>query len=168
MSRGLECWLNVERHFIVISIWILTQEGNQKLDHSKKFGSVCMMCVHFYSWVRRVSEVSCNGICWNVSWIDHITKPRSEARPGVKHVKVWIMVYHSSQEDCKHHQEFAALLKIIRKVSNKCGNQYISKCPTFRLQLQMIGKSVDKCQQVWIKIDWLITDQSNHNKDVIN
>ena len=53
---------------------------------------------------------------------------------------------------------------------NKRGFQWVwkpvSKYATFALQLQMIGISVDKCQQVWIKIEWLITDQSNHNKRI--
>ena len=55
--------------------------------------------------------------------VAHGTGSASIARPDLKHLTVWIMVCCSSQEGCKHHQEFVTLLKIIRKVSNKCENQ---------------------------------------------
>ena len=120
MPQGFGCWWNAERHCIDILIWKLTQEGIQTLlEHSKICWSVCVLCVcvHSYSRVRTVSEVSCNGSCIEYSGFsnDYITKSKSEARPGLNHVKVRIMIYCSSQEDCNRHQEFAILLKIIRK-----------------------------------------------------
>ena len=72
-----------------------------------------------------MSEVSCNGSCleYSVHRNDHMTKSSGEARPDLKHVRVWMMVCCRLQEDCKHLQEFVILLKIISEVSNECGNQ---------------------------------------------